>query len=125
MVKLTLKPFGYLENSNNNFAWVDNKKLIINHKKIFTMVLHDMALQGRHNVYNSMAAGIAAKILGVNNDTLRECLTDFKGVEHRLEPVLKLDDKLFINDSKATNCNSVFFALETIEVSNYLDMRRC
>tara|TARA_B100001250_G_scaffold407985_1_gene429615 strand:- start:42 stop:1379 length:1338 start_codon:yes stop_codon:yes gene_type:complete len=113
--EVILKPFGDFEKSNKNFAWVYNKKLIINHKKIFTMVLHDMALQGRHNVYNSMAAGIAAKILGVNNDTLRECLTDFKGVEHRLEPVLKLDDKLFINDSKATNCNSVFFALETIE----------
>ena len=112
---VTLIPFGDLENSKKNFAWVYNKKLIINHKKIFTMVLHEMALQGRHNVYNSMAAGIAAKILGVSNDVLRECLSDFKGVEHRLEPVLKLDDKLFINDSKATNCNSVFFALETIK----------
>ncbi len=110
-----LKPFGDLENSKNNFAWVYNNKLIINHKKIFTMVLHEMALQGRHNVYNSMAAGIATKILGVSNDLLRECLSDFKGIEHRLEPVLKLDDKLFINDSKATNCNSVFFALETIK----------
>ena len=68
---------------------------------------------GRHNVYNSMAAGIAAKILGVNNDVLRQCLSNFKGVEHRLEPVLKLDEKLYINDSKATNCNSVFFALES------------
>ena len=107
-------PFGELKHAKN-IAWIDNKKLIINHKKIFTMVLHEMALQGRHNVYNSMAAGIAAKIFGVNNDILRQCLSDFKGVEHRLEPVLKLDEKLFINDSKATNCNSVFFALETVK----------
>ena len=110
----TLMPFGNSKHAKN-VAWLDNKKLIINHKKIFTMVLHEMALQGRHNVYNSMAAGIAAKILGVNNDILRQCLSDFKGVEHRLEPVLKLDKKLFINDSKATNCNSVFFALETVK----------
>ena len=113
--EVTFIPFGKAKHAQNNTAWIENEKLIINHKKIFTMVLHEMALQGRHNVYNSMAAGIAAKILGVNNDILRQCLSDFKGVEHRLEPVLKLDDKLFINDSKATNCNSVFFALETIK----------
>ena len=112
--EVTTMPFGDLKHAKN-IAWIDNKKLIINHKKIFTMVLHEMALQGRHNVYNSMAAGIAAKIFGVNNDILRQCLSDFKGVEHRLEPVLKLDEKLFINDSKATNCNSVFFALETVK----------
>ena len=113
--QVTFKPFGHSENSKTpNFAWMHNNTLIINQKIFFTMVLHEMALQGRHNVYNSMAAGIAAKILGVNNDVLRECLSGFKSVEHRLEPVLKLDKKLFINDSKATNCNSVYFALESI-----------
>ena len=110
-----LFPFGTSNSSGNNVAWIDKNQLIINHKNLFTMVLHEMALQGRHNVYNSMAAGIAAKILGVNNDVLRQCLSNFKGVEHRLEPVLKLDEKLYINDSKATNCNSVFFALESVK----------
>jgi len=79
------------------------------------MLLHEMALQGKHNVYNSMAAGIAAKILGVSNDILRQSLTNFKGVEHRLEKVLKLDGRIFINDSKATNCNAVYFALESVK----------
>ena len=78
------------------------------------MLLHEMALQGKHNIYNSMAAGIASKILGVTDDILRQSLKSFKGVEHRLENVLKLDGKTFINDSKATNCNSVYFALESI-----------
>ena len=110
-----LIPFGTSKDSGKNVAWIEENQLIINQKNLFTMVLHEMALQGRHNVYNSMAAGIAAKILGVNNDVLRECLSDFKGVEHRLEPVLKLDEKLYINDSKATNCNSVFFALESVK----------
>tara|TARA_B100001758_G_C18360396_1_gene585379 strand:- start:1046 stop:1543 length:498 start_codon:yes stop_codon:yes gene_type:complete len=62
-----------------------------------------------------MAAGIASKILGVTDDILRQSLTNFKGVEHRLERVLKLDGRTFINDSKATNCNAVYFALESIK----------
>ena len=110
-----LHPFGLINSNNNLSAWVDNNKLIIkNNKNFFTMLLHEMALQGKHNIYNSMAAGIASKILGVTDDILRQSLKSFKGVEHRLENVLKLDGKTFINDSKATNCNSVYFALESI-----------
>tara|TARA_B100000900_G_scaffold158450_1_gene134673 strand:- start:1102 stop:2439 length:1338 start_codon:yes stop_codon:yes gene_type:complete len=110
-----LYPFGIIKSNDNLFAWVDNNKLIIKNKKnFFTMLLHEMALQGKHNIYNSMAAGIASKILGVSDDILRQSLTSFKGVEHRLENVLKLDGKIFINDSKATNCNAVYFALESI-----------
>ena len=110
-----LHPFGLTKSNDNLSAWVDNNKLIIkNNKNFFTMLLHEMALQGKHNIYNSMAAGIASKILGVTDDILRQSLKSFKGVEHRLENVLKLDGKTFINDSKATNCNSVYFALESI-----------
>ena len=110
-----LHPFGIIKSNDNLSAWVDNNKLIIkNNKNFFTMLLHQMALQGKHNIYNSMAAGIASKILGVSDDILRQSLTSFKGVEHRLENVLKLDGKIFINDSKATNCNAVYFALESI-----------
>ncbi len=110
-----LHPFGIIKSNENLSAWIDNNKLIIkNNKKFFTMLLHEMALQGKHNIYNSMAAGIASKILGVTDDILRQSLTSFKGVEHRLENVLKLDGKIFINDSKATNCNAVYFALESI-----------
>jgi len=114
--KQKLFPFGSINENGNISAWIENNKLIINHNKnFFTMLLHEMALQGKHNVYNSMAAGIASKILGVTDDILRQSLTNFKGVEHRLERVLKLDGRTFINDSKATNCNAVYFALESIK----------
>ena len=113
--KQRLHTFGNLNKSKNTSAWVDDNQLIIKiNKNLFTMLLHEMALQGKHNVYNSMAAGIASKILGVSNDVLRMSLINFKGVEHRLEKVLKLDGRVFINDSKATNCNAVYFALESI-----------
>jgi len=111
-----LFPFENIKTKKHTSAWIDNNQLIIkNNKNLFTMLLHEMALQGKHNVYNSMAAGIASKILGVSNDVLRMSLTNFKGVEHRLEKVLKLDGKVFINDSKATNCNAAYFALESIK----------
>ena len=114
--KKKLFPFGSIKLNTNISAWIEDDKLIIkNNKNFFTMLLHEMALQGKHNVYNSMAAGIASKILGVSDDILRLSLTNFKGVEHRLEKVLKLDGRVFINDSKATNCNAVYFALESVK----------
>ena len=114
--KQKLFPFGSAKTNENISAWIEDDKLIIkNNKNFFTMLLHEMALQGKHNVYNSMAAGIASKILGVSDDILRLSFSNFKGVEHRLEKVLKLDNKVFINDSKATNCNAVYFALESVK----------
>ena len=114
--KKKLFPYANNKTNKNISAWIENNQLIIkNNKNLFTLLLHEMALQGKHNVYNSMAAGIAAKILGVSNDILRQSLTNFQGVEHRLEKVLKLDGRIFINDSKATNCNAVYFALESVK----------
>jgi UDP-N-acetylmuramoylalanine--D-glutamate ligase len=81
----------------------------------FSMSIHELALQGRHNVYNSMAAGIAARILDIRNDTIRESLSDFQNVEHRLERVATVHGIEFINDSKATNVNSAWYALESME----------
>ena len=81
----------------------------------FHMSIHELALQGRHNVYNSMAAGIAARILDIRNDTIRESLSDFQNVEHRLERVATVHGIEFINDSKATNVNSAWYALESME----------
>ena len=69
----------------------------------------------RHNIYNSMAAAIAAKALNISNEIIRKSLMDFKGVEHRMEKVLKIRDVLYINDSKATNVNSAWYALESIQ----------
>jgi UDP-N-acetylmuramoylalanine--D-glutamate ligase len=79
------------------------------------MTIHDLALKGRHNIYNSMAAAIAGKVLNIRKDVIRESLADFQGVEHRLEPVITVCGIDFINDSKATNVNSTWYALECME----------
>jgi UDP-N-acetylmuramoylalanine--D-glutamate ligase len=78
------------------------------------MSILDLALQGKHNAYNSMAAGISGMVLDIRNDRIRESLTDFQGVEHRLERFLKVHGIEFINDSKATNVNSTWYALESM-----------
>lgn len=94
-------------------AFVDNNNMVINYQEDdFTMSLEELSLKGRHNTYNSMAAGIAAKVLEIRKEVIRESLTDFQGVEHRLEHVLKIHGVEYINDSKATNVNSTWYALE-------------
>lgn len=97
-------------------AWIhdDQMTLSINHKPI-SMSIFDFNLQGKHNAQNSMAAGIAARVLDIRKETIRESLADFQGVEHRLEPVIKVHGIEFINDSKATNVNSTWYALETMK----------
>ncbi len=97
-------------------AWIEDQKLIINlKKKRFEMFIYDLALQGRHNLYNSMAAGIVARIFDLRKDGIRESLKNFQNLEHRLEFVAKVHGIEFINDSKATNVNSTWFALETMD----------
>lgn len=96
-------------------AWVDNNSINVKlSNKSFIMSIYELALQGRHNVYNSMAAAVTASILDIRKETIRECLMDFKNLEHRLEFVVKIHDVEFINDSKATNVNSVWYALESV-----------
>lgn len=96
-------------------AYIENETLTINYKNNpYTMAINDLALRGKHNAYNSMAAGIAAKALDIRKDIIRESLTSFQGVEHRLEDVLKIHGIKFINDSKATNVNSTWYALESM-----------
>jgi UDP-N-acetylmuramoylalanine--D-glutamate ligase len=80
----------------------------------FTMSIHDLALQGKHNAYNSMAAGVAARVLEIRKEIIRESLSDFVNIEHRLETVTKVHGIEFINDSKATNVNSTWYALESM-----------
>ena len=79
------------------------------------MSILDLSLQGKHNTYNSMAAGIAGMVFEIRNEQLRESLTAFQGVEHRLERFLKVHGIEFVNDSKATNVNSTWYALESIQ----------
>lgn len=80
----------------------------------FDMSIFDLALQGKHNQYNSMAAGIAARVFEIRKDIVRESLMDFENIEHRLEFVAKVHGIEFINDSKATNVNSTWYALESM-----------
>jgi len=75
----------------------------------------ETALRGRHNLYNSLAAAVSARVMEVENDVIRESLAGFEGVPHRLEEVATVDDVLYVNDSKATNVNAVWYALESFE----------
>jgi len=108
-------PFS-LEGSAQSAAWLENKALIINTppNPLFEMSIKDLALQGKHNLYNTMASGIAAKVLGMTNESMRVSMSDFQNIEHRLEHVAKVQGIAFINDSKATNVNSVWYALESM-----------
>ena len=97
-------------------AFLDDNNIIIDyHTKTNLMTIHDLALKGRHNVFNSMAAAIAGKVLTIRKELIRESLADFQGVEHRLEPVITVCGINFINDSKGTNVNSTWYALECME----------
>jgi UDP-N-acetylmuramoylalanine--D-glutamate ligase len=112
---MTLLPFSD-EKSEGMAAYVEDNELILDYpNKTKLMTIHDLALKGRHNTYNSMAAAIAAKVLNIRKEVIRECLADFQGVEHRLEPVITVCGINFINDSKATNVNSTWYALECME----------
>jgi UDP-N-acetylmuramoylalanine--D-glutamate ligase len=96
-------------------AGIQNDTLCINlNQNQFSMSILDLALQGKHNAYNSMAAAISGMVLEIRNERIRESLTDFQGVEHRLERFLKVHGIEFINDSKATNVNSTWYALESM-----------
>lgn len=107
-------PFAY----DKEFAeggFVKNENLIINHNQNqFTMSIQELGLSGRHNVYNSLAAGIVANVYGLRKEQIRESLSDMKSLEHRMESVAKVRNIEFINDSKATNVNSTWYALESM-----------
>lgn len=97
-------------------AFVKNDELNINlNNNQLHMSIFDLALQGKHNLYNTMAAGIAARIIDIRKDVVRESFSDFKNIEHRLEHVMTVHGIEFINDSKATNINSTWYALECMQ----------
>ncbi|MFP4525187.1 MAG: UDP-N-acetylmuramoyl-L-alanine--D-glutamate ligase [Bacteroidales bacterium] len=113
-IKAECIPFSHYKKLEKG-AYINNDQLIIKYKNNdFTMSIHELTLKGKHNAYNSMAAGITAKALDIRKETIRESLTSFQGVEHRLEHVLKIHGISFINDSKATNVNSTWYALESM-----------
>ena len=95
-------------------AWLEDEIINIKtNKNHYTMNIHELALQGKHNLYNSMAAGIAARVLDLRKEIVRESLSDFRSIEHRLEHVSTVHGIEFVNDSKATNINSTWYALES------------
>ncbi len=94
-------------------AFLKNDKMVLRYDKEETDIfLQELALGGKHNIYNSMAAALAAKASGIENEVIRKSLATFQPIEHRLEPVLSIKDVLYINDSKATNVDSAWYALE-------------
>jgi UDP-N-acetylmuramoylalanine--D-glutamate ligase len=96
-------------------AYLEKDNIVINtHQQNFQMSITELALQGKHNIYNSMASGMVAKYLEIRNPLIRESLSNFKNIEHRLESVGKISGISFINDSKATNVNSTWYALESM-----------
>ena len=99
---------------NGGYANKENLTLNIN-KDPFSMSIHDLALKGKHNVQNSLASGIASRLVEIRKEVVRDSFADFVNVEHRLEFVAKVHGISFINDSKATNVNSTWFALESME----------
>ncbi|MFH8141938.1 MAG: UDP-N-acetylmuramoyl-L-alanine--D-glutamate ligase [Muribaculaceae bacterium] len=109
--------YPFAENRHeDSAAWVDKDgKVIINTpEEDFEMPRADLSLHGLHNLFNSMAAGLSACLLDIRKDSLRDALANFEGVEHRLEPAGELDGVRWINDSKATNVNSCWYALESM-----------
>ena len=105
-----------IKNNPKAAAWVEDNQININlNKSEFTMNLSELGLNGTHNVYNSMASSIASKIFDIKKEVIRESLSDFKCLEHRLEHVTKVKGVDYINDSKATNVNSTWYALETVQ----------
>lgn len=113
-LKSQLYPFSSLKESDA-IAYADDDKFVIEEPVPFNMELDELALTGKHNLYNSLAAGIAANIAGVSSEKLRESLSNFAGVEHRLEKVCRVHGIDFVNDSKATNVNACWYALESMK----------
>ena len=107
-------PFGFSEAAQKGTT-MENEHLSINTNTTTTMIhTTKFPLQGRHNLLNAMAAASVASLLEISKDSIRNSLLSFSGVEHRLEHVLKIQNRTYINDSKATNVNATFYALESM-----------
>jgi len=121
--KMKKYPFS-IEHEIKNGAYLTENKLMINlsNSDKFDITIQDLAIQGKHNTYNSMASGITAKILDIRKESIRESMGNYKNIDHRLEFVANVSGITFINDSKATNVNSVWYALESIKTDIILIM---
>ena len=112
ILKAKMLPFTQ-ESKVEQGAYIEDDRIIVKYEESESEIyLKELALGGKHNVYNSMAAALAAKAVDIDDETIRKSLASFEPIEHRLEPVLSIKDVLYINDSKATNVDSAWYALE-------------
>ncbi len=113
-VESHLLPFS-IQRKVEEGAYLENQNIILKVKNnTIKMTTDNLALEGRHNLKNTMAASLAATLVGIRKETIRESITNFQGAPHRLEKVLKIGHVQYINDSKATNVNATFFALDSM-----------
>ena len=118
-IKAIQYPFSQLK-KKGVIGYIEEGQYKIEKPTPFNMEQEELSLTGRHNVYNSLAAGIASKIAGIKNEVIRKCLSDFPGVEHRLEKVTRVGGVEYINDSKATNVDACWYALESMKGNTIL-----
>ena len=118
-IKSQLCPFSILK-KNGMIGYISDGEYVIERPTPFNMEQESLSLRGKHNMYNSLAAGIAAHLSGINDETLRQSLGDFEGVEHRLEKVARVGGVQYINDSKATNVDACWYALESMTTPTIL-----
>ena len=118
-IKAIVFPFSELK-ENGSIGYIEEGKYIIEKPTPFNMEQEALSLSGKHNIYNSLAAGIATNIAGIKKEVIRKSLSDFPGVEHRLEKVTKVGGVQYINDSKATNVDACWYALESMKTPTIL-----
>ncbi len=115
ILRAKLLPFSQKESVTEG-AYIENDRMEVKYNgEEYSMFVKDLSLSGKHNIYNSMATAITGKIMNITNNIIRDSLSTFKSVEHRLEKVLSIKGVLYINDSKATNVNSTWYALESMD----------
>ena len=113
VLQCKMLPFSQQQEDLEQGAYVSGDKIVLKYEKSESEIyLEELALGGKHNIYNSMAAALAAKAMNIDDETIRAALHSFQAIEHRLEPVLSVGGVLYVNDSKATNVDAAWYALE-------------
>ena len=118
-IKARMCPFSIIE-KKGMIGYIADGKYVIENPTPFNMEQESLSLRGKHNMYNSLAAGIAARISGIDDVSLRQSLSDFEGVEHRLQKVARVGGVQYVNDSKATNVDACWYALESMTTPTIL-----
>ena len=118
-IKARMCPFSIIE-KKGMIGYIADGKYVIENPTPFNMEQESLSLHGKHNMYNSLAAGIAARISGIDDVSLRQSLSDFEGVEHRLQKVARVGGVQYVNDSKATNVDACWYALESMTTPTIL-----